>query len=84
MNAHDHNATATNGIVITTDTTLVEGDFYSIFVIEDATFDTLTERNATGDMTGFAVKAGIPILNGSGITAYKLASGKVRATKRFV
>ena len=67
-----------NGVTVTTNTTAVTGSFTAIQVLEDATFSVFTETGATGQaMTGFVVTAGT-ILFGR-ITAYTLASGKVRA-----
>ena len=84
MNAYEHNANAGNGIVIETGTTAVTGDFFSIQVLEAATFTTFTERGASGDaMTGFSIAAGTILENGQGITAFTLSSGKVRASKRL-
>jgi hypothetical protein len=74
-----------NGVHVETGITPVTGDFYGILVLEAATFSTFTQNAATGDaMTGFAIPAGIPILNGRGITAFTLTSGKVIAFKRNV
>lgn len=75
------NAGACNGVVNTTDTSAVTGEFYCLQVLEEATFSVFTEREATGSLTGFAIPAGTQLFNGLGITAYTLTSGKVRAYK---
>jgi hypothetical protein len=84
MNAYEHNANASNGVVIETGTTAVTGDFYAIQLLAATTFSTFTERGAEGDaMTGFEMAAGTILSNGQGITAFTLSSGKVRASKRL-
>ena len=66
------------GVTVTTNTSAVTGSFTAIQVLEDATFSLFTETGATGqDMTGFVVPAGVTLFGR--ITAYTLASGKVRA-----
>lgn len=66
------------GVTVTTNTSPVTGSFTSIQVLEDANFSTFTEAGAAGQaMTGFVVPAGTVIFGR--ITAYTLASGKVRA-----
>ncbi len=67
-----------NGVTVTTNTAAVTGSFTAIQVLEDATFSVFTESGATGQaMTGFVVPAGVTLFGR--ITAYTLASGKVRA-----
>ena len=77
------NAAAANGVVVETGTGAVTGQFSSIQVLADTTFDVFTENGATGDaMTGFVVPAGTILFNGLGITAFTMqAGGKVRAHK---
>lgn len=71
-----------HGVVVETGTTAVTGKFYAIQVLSDATFTLLTENNKSGDgMTGFVIPAGTTIINGLGITAFTLSSGRVRAYK---
>lgn len=87
MNNNDfsNNVGANLGVVNETGTTAVTGDFYAVQVLTEATFDTFTERGASGDaLTGIAIPAGTVISNGMGITAFTLASGAVRAYKRAV
>lgn len=60
-----------------TNTTAQTGYFTSITILEDANFSAFTEENATGTMTGFTVPAGVTLFGV--ITAFTLASGKVRA-----
>ena len=68
------------GAEVTTNTSAVTGSFSHIQVLEDATFSAFTATGDTGQaMTGFAIPAGMII--GGNITAYTLASGKVRAYK---
>jgi len=75
-------AGACHGVVVETGTDAVTGKFYAIQVLSDATFSAFTENGSSGDvMTGFAIPAGTIIYNGLGITAFTLASGKVRAYK---
>ncbi len=75
-------AGACHGVVVETGTDAVTGKFYAIQVLSDATFSAFTENGSSGDvMTGFAIPAGTVIYNGLGITAFTLASGKVRAYK---
>ena len=66
------------GVVVTTNTSPVSGQFTAIQVLEDANFSAFAEAGASGQaMTGFVIPAGVAI---SGrITGYTLASGKVRA-----
>lgn len=79
------NAGACNGVVVTTNTSQVNGNFYAIQVLEDATFSAFVESNASGQaMTGFPIPAGTVLYNGMGITSYTLSSGKVRAYKNLV
>jgi len=69
---------AASGVVVTTNTTAVAGAFRTITVLADANFSAFTEVGASGQaMTGFVIPAGTDI-HGD-ITAYTLASGKVRA-----
>lgn len=83
MTTFEHNAGGGNGVIVETGTTAVQGDFYAIQVLADATFTTFTENGASGDaMTGFTVPAGTVLYNGRGITAFTMSSGKVRAYKR--
>ncbi len=66
------------GVVVTTNTSPVSGQFTVIQVLEEATFSAFAESGATGQaMTGFAIPAGVAIFGR--ITGYTLASGKVRA-----
>lgn len=75
-------AGACHGVVVETGTDAVNGKFYAIQVLSDATFSAFTENGSSGDvMTGFAIPAGTVIYNGLGITAFTLTSGKVRAYK---
>ena len=75
-------AGACHGVVVETGTTAVTGKFYAIQVLADANFALFTENSKTGDvMTGFAIPAGTTLINGLGITAFTLTSGKVRAYK---
>lgn len=67
------------GVVTTTDTSAVTGEFTAITILADAIFSTFTERNATGAMTSITIPAGVTIFGS--ITAYTLTSGKVRAYK---
>ena len=66
------------GVIVETGTTALSGlDAYAIQILEDATFTTLTESNASGDaMTGFAIGAGITLFGN--FTAVELTSGKIR------
>jgi len=75
-------AGACHGVVVETGTTAVTGKFYAIQVLTDAQFSLLTENSKSGDdMTGFTIPAGTTIINGLGITAFTLSSGRVRAYK---
>lgn len=66
------------GVTVTTNTSPVTGSFTAIQVLEDATFSAFLELGATGQaMTGFVIPAGVTLFGR--ITAYTLASGKVRA-----
>lgn len=67
------------GVVFTSNTTPVTGNFRVIEVIEQANFSALTVENATGSATGWNFPAGTKIYGK--ITAYTLASGKVAAYK---
>ncbi len=67
------------GVVNTTDTTAVTGNFTAVQCIEDTVFATLTEADATGSLTGVTIPAGTTLFGR--ITAYTLTSGKVRAYK---
>jgi hypothetical protein len=70
------------GVVVETGTDAVTGKFYAIQALTETQFSVLTENGKTGDaMTGFAIPAGTIIYNGLGITAFTLASGRVRAYK---
>ena len=68
------------GTVNTADTTAVTGEFSAIYVREDCVFSAFTEENATGTITSDTWEKGEWIFGR--ITAYTLASGKVRAYKR--
>jgi hypothetical protein len=71
-----------HGIVVETGTDAITGKFYAIQVLTDTIFALLTENNKSGDaMTGFTLPAGTTIINGLGITAFTLTSGRVRAYK---
>jgi hypothetical protein len=75
-------AGACHGVVVKTGTTAVTGKFYAIQVLTDTVFSLLTENSKSGDaMTGFTIPAGTTIINGLGITAFTLTSGRVRAYK---
>ena len=75
-------AGACHGVDVETSTTAVTGKFYAIQVLADANFSVFTENGKSGDpMTGFTIPAGTTIMNGLGITAFTLTSGKVRASK---
>jgi len=75
-------AGACHGVVVETGTTAVTGKFYAIQVLTDTVFSLLTENSKSGDaMTGFTIPAGTTIINGLGITAFTLTSGRVRAYK---
>lgn len=66
------------GVVVTTNTSPVSGQFTVIQVLEDANFSAFSETGASGQaMTGFVIPAGVAIFGR--ITGYTLASGKVRA-----
>jgi len=66
------------GVVVTTNTNPVSGQFTIIQVLEDANFSAFSETGVSGQaMTGFVIPAGIAIFGR--ITGYTLASGKVRA-----
>lgn len=65
------------GIVNTSNTTAVTGQFKTIQLLTDTTFSVLTETGASGSITGISLPAGL-VLNGA-FTAYTLASGTVRA-----
>lgn len=70
----------TTGVVVTTNTTPVVGNFQAIQVLADATFSALAEENKSGqDMTGFAITAGTWLFGQ--FTGYTLSGGKVRAYK---
>lgn len=70
-----------SGVVVTTNTAAVAGNFSKIVVLEAATFSAFSEANASGQaMTGFAIPAGV-VIEGN-ISGYTLTSGKVRAYKR--
>lgn len=72
-----------NGVVNTTTTGAVTGDFSCIEILNDAVFSALTENNASGDViTGLTLPAGFVLYNALGITAYTLTSGAVRAYNR--
>jgi hypothetical protein len=71
-----------HGVVVETGTDAITGKFYAIQVLADANFSVFTENGKSGDaMTGFVIPAGTTIINGLGITAFTLASGRVRAYK---
>jgi hypothetical protein len=75
-------AGACHGVDVETGTNAVTGKFYAIQVLTDANFTVFTENGKTGDtMTGFTIPAGTTIINGLGITAFTLLSGRVRAYK---
>jgi hypothetical protein len=75
-------AGACHGVDVEISTTAVTGKFYAIQVLADANFALFTENGNTGDaMTGFTIPAGTTLINGLGITAFTLTSGKVRAYK---
>ena len=75
-------AGACHGVDVEPSTTAVTGKFYAIQVLADANFAVFTENGKSGDpMTGFTIPAGTTIMNGLGITAFTLTSGKVRAYK---
>lgn len=75
-------AGACHGVVVETGTDAITGKFYAIQVLSDANFSVFTENGASGDtMTGFTITAGTTIINGLGITAFTLSSGRVRAYK---
>jgi len=75
-------AGACHGVDVETSTNPVTGKFYAIQVLADANFSVFTENGKTGDaMTGFTIPAGTTLINGLGITAFTLASGRVRAYK---
>jgi len=75
-------AGACHGVHVETSTDAVTGKFYAIQVLADANFAVFTENGKSGDpMTGFTIPAGTTIMNGLGITAFTLTSGKVRAYK---
>jgi hypothetical protein len=75
-------AGACHGVDVETAQTAVTGKFYAIQVLADANFSVFTENGKTGDaMTGFTIPAGTTLINGLGITAFTLASGRVRAYK---
>ncbi len=66
------------GVMVTTNTSPVSGQFTIIQVLEDANFSAFSEAGASGQaMTGFVIPAGVAIFGR--ITGYTLASGKVRA-----
>lgn len=67
------------GAVTTIDTVAVTGQFYAIQILEDANFSAFVAVGDSGSMTGFVVQAGMIIFGR--VTAYTLASGKVRAYK---
>lgn len=58
------------------------GDASAIQCLTECTFTTFTENNDTGTMTGFAIPAGVVILNATGITAVVASSGTFRAYLR--
>ncbi len=75
-------AGACHGVDVETGTTAATGKFYAIQVLADANFSVFTENGKTGDaMTGFVIPAGTTLINGLGITAFTMTSGKVRAYK---
>jgi hypothetical protein len=75
-------AGACHGVVVETGTTAITGKFYAVQVLSDAQFSVFTENGTSGDtMTGFTITAGTTIINGLGITAFTLISGRVRAYK---
>lgn len=64
------------GVVNTSDTSAVTGNFSCIQIVEDTVFTSLTEEEATGSIAT-TWTAGSFIFGR--ITGYQLASGKVRA-----
>ena len=66
-----------SGIVNTSNTTPVTGNFSKLQCLTDVQFTQLTESGATGSLAGVSNKAGA-ILYGT-FTAYTLTSGTVRA-----
>ena len=75
-------AGACHGVDVETSVTPVTGKFYAVQVLTDANFSVFTENGKTGDaMTGFTIPAGTTIINGLGITAFQLTSGRVRSYK---
>ena len=72
------NSDGQKGVVVTTNTSPVVGNFSKITILADANFSALTEKNASGQaMTGFVIPAGLTLFGD--FTGYTLASGKVRA-----
>lgn len=69
-----------NGIVTISDSTQVNGKFFSIQIITDTVFTILTESNHSGGtITGVTLKAGMTLYGE--FLAVKLTSGIVRAYK---
>jgi hypothetical protein len=78
MQAGDAGTNTKQGVVNTTDTTLVSGNFSAIQILEDATFSTFGETDAEGDeITSIEFPAGFVIFGN--ITGYALSAGAVRA-----
>lgn len=71
-----------NGVVVETGTTAVTGDFYLLMPLVDTVIASMSENGASGDSMATSVKAGVPIFNSLGITAFTLTSGAVRAYRR--
>ena len=65
------------GIVNTSNTTAVTGQFKTIQLLTDTIFQSLSETGGSGSIVGLSLPAGL-VLNGT-FTTYTLASGAVRA-----
>lgn len=70
-------ASGVYGVVNTTGTGAVVGDFSAIQVVSDAVFTSLTEPAATGSLVGVSIPAGVTLFGT--FTGYQLTSGIVRA-----
>lgn len=68
----------TTGVVVTTNTTPVAGNFQAIQCVTATTFSALAEENDSGQaMTGWEIPAGTWLFGQ--FTGYTLLSGNVRA-----
>lgn len=68
-----------NGVVITTNTTAVTGNFIGFKVLANAVFTSINLVNSTGSLAGITINAGEEIA--VPFTAYQLTSGSIIAYK---